>query len=115
MRVDIRKFWLFKEDVVSKRMHYIGGVGDYDIWVRDNELPSDTVWDVALLPVDMTPPVLFDTYCSSSIIIQDNQNNRIASAKFLLGEDGLRTALAMIRCFAPHVTITHPHLAEYIE
>lgn len=97
------------------RMHYIGGVGDYDVWVRDDPLPSDTHWDVAVLPVDLTPCLLLDLYASSNSRILDTQNHRIESAKFVLGEDGFRTALAMIKCFAPHVTITHPHLEEYNE
>jgi hypothetical protein len=91
------------QDWIVERYTCIGHVDEYDVLVRNRR--SGDEWDVILLDNDRrNTDVRFDLYLSRDERIRKNQKLRIDGIHNMIEQDKLIRVLAMVRCFAPHLS-----------
>jgi hypothetical protein len=81
----------------------IGGVEEYDIWVRNSARHSADEWDMYLCHVPSENFYGMDVYKTAALSLQFTQQNVINKRLDELGEDKFRRMVLMLHCFAPHL------------
>jgi hypothetical protein len=86
-----------------KQYTCIGHVEEYDVLVRNRRSGED--WDVVLLDIGTgRSDVRFDLYLCRDVQIRTIQKRRAATLGKVLDRAELFRVLAMVRCFAPHLS-----------
>lgn len=98
-----RNNYLIHEE--SKQYVYIGGVENYDVWVRDRKNTSSSLWDVILM-TEGSNWRGFDVSIGRGADLYNAQQRALVNAIDELSaqsDDAWLRVVSMLKCFAPHL------------